>query len=128
MDNIKNVLNKITIQSLSLLAILFLLYSCSSPTSVFGVWQDTTDKGTIEFKENGEVIIIDNMSATVTGTFEVKDNKTITFELTATDIMRDSIQPIEKTIVTAKIIKFNNDDLHLTFAGETEIEQFKRRL
>ncbi len=103
-----------------------ILTSCSLQASIYGVWQDINDKGTIEFKKNGEVIIIDNMSATVTGTYELKDNQLITFELTATDVMKDSIQPIDKTIVTANIIKLSKNELQINFAGRTGVEHYKR--
>jgi hypothetical protein len=120
-------LKKITALYLSLFtATIIILASCMTQPSIYGLWQDTNEAGTIEFKTNGEVIIIDNMSATVTGTFTVRDNELITFELTATDIMSDSIQPMTKTIVTAKIIKFDNDELQLRFAEKTEIEHYKR--
>ena len=66
------------------------------------------------------------MSATVTGTYTLEGNKLITFELTATDIMKDSLQPMEKTIVSANIIKFNSDELQLNFVGRTEVDHYKR--
>ncbi len=127
MNNVKNGLNKVTRLYISLLitSIIFLV-SCSSETSIHGLWQDTKVAGSIEFKKNGEVIIIDNIPATVTGTFEIKGADTITFELTATDIMSDSIQPTKKQIVNAKIVKLDNNDLQLNFPGETEIEHYKR--
>lgn len=120
-------MRKITTIYISLFfATIFILSSCSSQTSIHGLWQDTNEQGTIEFKENGEVIIIDNMSATVTGTFILEGKESIRFEFTATDIMKDSLQPMEKTIVSANIIKFNNDDLLLKFVGRTEVEHYKR--
>lgn len=109
-----------------LTATIIIFAACTTQSSIHGLWQDTKEAGTIEFKTNGEVIIVDNMSATVTGSFELKENDSITFELTATDIMRDSIQPTTKTIVTAKIIKFDNDELQLSFSGNTGVEHYKR--
>jgi hypothetical protein len=118
-------LKKVTQFTISLLTLsLTFLFSCSSPSSLHGLWQDTQQAGTIEFKSNGEVIIIDNMSATVTGTFELKENAII-FELTATDIMSDTLQPTEKRVVTAKIVKFNDNELELDFTGN-EVEKYKR--
>ncbi|MBL1142124.1 MAG: hypothetical protein HND53_08865 [Proteobacteria bacterium] len=119
-------MNKVKIFYVFLLAAsVIFLASCSSELSIHGLWQDTNAAGTIEFKTNGEVIIIDNMSATVTGTFEINKNDSITFELTATDIMSDSIQPTEKRTVTAKIVEFNDNKLQLNFNGE-KIEHYKR--
>jgi hypothetical protein len=120
-------LKKITTFFLSLVTVsVFILSSCSTQSSLHGLWQDTNAEGTIEFKTNGEVIIIDNMSATLTGTFKLNDNNVITFEFTATDIMKDSIQPMEKTIVTARVVKFNNEELQLSFADNNEVEYYKR--
>lgn len=105
---------------------IMVLSSCSTESSINGLWQDTKDDGTIELKENGDVIIVDNMSVTVTGIYVIDDDNLITFEFTASDILRDSIQPIKKTVVTAKIIKLSGDELQLSFSGETEVESFKR--
>jgi hypothetical protein len=107
-------------------AFFFFLTSCSTETSIHGLWQDTNDEGTIEFKSDGSVIIIDNMSATVTGTFNIQNNKQITFELTATDIMQDSIKPIEKTTVIAKILEFDKNKLKLSFGNDPDIESYER--
>ena len=73
-----------------------------------------------------EVIIVDNMSATVTGNYKLEGSDKLIFELTASDIMNDSIQPISKTTVTAKMIKFTHDELQLRFADDNETEDYKR--
>lgn len=119
-------MNKFALLYLALFpTFLFFLTSCSTQSSLHGLWHDTNDAGTIEFKNNGEVVITDNASATVTGDF-ILENDTITFELTASDILQQSIQPISKTTVKAKIIKLDNDQLQLEFIGHTEIESYKR--
>lgn len=120
-------MNKVkTLYALLLTATMILLASCSTESSIYGLWQDTNAAGTIEFKTNGEVIIVDNTSATVMGNFSLTEKDVVTFELTATDIMSDSIQPTEKRIVTAKITKLNDDELQLGFAEETDIENYRR--
>lgn len=120
-------MKKITVLCLSLLTITTLvLASCSAESTIKGLWQNTREPGTIEFKANGEVIIVDNMSATVTGSYEIVNDNLITFRLTATDILRDSIQPISEEVVTAKIIKFNGYELQLKFSENAEIENYKR--
>lgn len=118
-------MNKVITLYLSLLASILILASCSTQSSLYGLWQDTTEKGSIEFKKNGDVIIVDNMSATATGSFKEED-QLINFELTATDIMKESIQPITKTMVTAKIIKLDKNELQLSFSGQSKIEHYKR--
>jgi len=91
-----------------------------------GLWQGTEDFGTIEFKETGEVIIVDNMSATVMGHYEIEDDGLIKFELMASDILRESIQPIKKTLIRAKIVKLKGNRLQLQFIGKDGIENFRR--
>ncbi len=107
-------------------ATIIILTSCTTQSSIHGLWQDITEEGTIEFKTDGTVTIIDNMSSTVTGTFTVKEGEWITFELTASDIFEDSIQPMTKITVKAKIIKFNSDELQLRFPEKDEVEHYKR--
>lgn len=113
--------------SISIFTILLIaLTSCAEKPSLVGQWQSTKDSGTIEFKPNKEVIIVDNMSATVTGNYKLEGSDKLIFELTASDIMNDSIQPISKTTVTAKMIKFTHDELQLRFADDNETEDYKR--
>lgn len=119
-------MNKNITLYLSLLTAVIILASCTTQSSIYGLWQEAKDVGTIEFKKDGTVIIVDNMSATVTGNFINEENNLITFELTATDIMRDSIQPITKTIITAEIININDHQLQLKFSGQTEVENYNR--
>ena len=84
------------------------------------------DAGTLEFKAIGEVIVVDNMSATLMGHYKVEGNNMIKFELTATDILRDSVQTITKQVITAKIIKLSVDELQLRIAEENELEHYRR--
>ena len=118
---------RITSPYIALFAIsLIALISCTEKPSLEGKWQSTKDSGTIEFKSSGEIIIIDNMSATVKGNYKREGNDTLIFELTTSDVMSDSMQPIVKTIVTAKIVKFTKDELHLRFADDDETEDYQR--
>jgi len=120
-------MKKITGLYASLLtAMIIVLAACSMPSPINGLWKDTQDDGTIEFKGNGDVIVVDNMSVTVMGTYTIENDNLITFEFTASDILRDSIEPIEKTVVTAKIIKLEGDELQLSFFGDTKTEIFSR--
>ena len=102
------------------------LASCATQHTINGLWQNTKEIGTIEFKETGEVIVVDNMSATVTGYYQIGEDDLITFELLASDILRPSVQPIPKTVITAKIITFTGDALQLRFPGEDGLENYQR--
>lgn len=120
-------LNKVTTLYISLLTtFIFALASCSTQSTIHGLWQDTKEAGTIEFKTNGEIIIIDNMSATVTGVYQLKDNGEIKIELTASDILKESLEPIETTVITAQIVKLTSDELQISFGGKIKIENYKR--
>ncbi len=66
------------------------------------------------------------MSATVIGYYEIVDDDLIKFELTASDILRDSVQPSTKTVLTAKIIRINDDELQLRFTEEGGVENYLR--
>ena len=59
------------------------------------------------------------MSATVIGYYEIENDNLIRFELIASDILRDSVQPSPKTVITAKIVQFSGDELQLQFSGES---------
>lgn len=106
--------------------VIIVLASCTTQPTINGLWEDTKEVGTIEFKSTGEVIIVDNMAATVTGYYALEDDDLIKFELIASDILRDSIQPSPKTVITAKIIGLNDDVLQLRFAGEVEVVNYRR--
>jgi len=84
------------------------------------------ENGSIEFKATGEVIVVDNMSATVTGSYQIEEDNLIRFELTASDILRDSVEPVPKTVITANIMTLSGDELQLRFAGEDAIENYRR--
>jgi len=111
---------------LLLIMVSIALASCATQAAINGLWQNTEEIGTIEFKATGEVIIVDNMSATVTGYYKIGEDNLITFELLASDILRPSIQPMPKTVITAKIITFTEDTLQLRFPGEDGLENYRR--
>lgn len=102
------------------------LASCTTQPAINGLWQSTKEIGTIEFKATGEVIIVDNMSATVIEYYAIENDDLIKLELIASDILRDSVQPSPKTVITAKIVKFNGDELQLQFAGEAGVVNYWR--
>ncbi|MDC0598290.1 hypothetical protein OAP18_00405 [Gammaproteobacteria bacterium] len=118
---------KLFLISLVSITSLFILTSCTVQPEIVGLWQSTDDFGSIEFKANGEAIVMDNMSATVVGRYEIEDDL-VKFELNATDIMRESIETVPTVVVTATLISLEGDDLQLYFEGEDRIESFKRAL
>ena len=115
--------NKILLQSA---VIILALTSCTTQPDIIGLWQSTGESGSLEFRSSGEVVIVDNMSATVTGTYAIGEDNLITMELTASDILRDSVEPVPKTVVTAYIMTLNADRLQLRFPREGAIENYQR--
>ena len=109
-----------------LTVVIIVITSCTTQTTLIGLWESTNESGSIEFKTSGEVIIVDNMSATVIGSYEIEEDDLIKFELTASDILRDSVQPSSKTTITAKIMTLKGDELQLRFTGEDEQENYRR--
>lgn len=107
------------------LAAMVLLISCSTRPEVVGLWQSTEDEGTLELTSTGEVVVTDNLSATVTGRYEIEDDGSIRLELTGSDILRDSIQPTPKTIIRARV-ELAGDELTLLFDGGRATERYRR--
>lgn len=114
------------VRSISILAVITALVSCVAQPALNGFWQGTEEFGSIEFKATGEVIVVDNMSATLTGYYEIDNDGLIKFEFIASDILRESVQPMEKTVLWARIVKLKGDELQLQFLGKEGMESFRR--
>ena len=106
-----------------LLALIFVA-SCSNQSNIVGLWQSAGDAGTLEFKVTGEITVVDNMSATMVGRFVIEGDS-LTFELTGSDILRESVQPIP-TIVLKADFDLQGDELILHLNGEDETEIYRR--
>jgi len=119
-------LNKVMARSISVLALVIVLVSCIAQPTLNGFWQGTEEFGSIEFKATGEVIVVDNMSATLTGYYEIDNDGLIKFEFIASDILRESVQPMEKTVLRARIVELKGDELQLQFLGREGVESFRR--
>ena len=109
-----------------LIVTIIVLASCTTQSSLHGFWKNVEGDDTIEFKAGGEVIIVDNMSATVIGNYKIEDNGLLKIELIASDILRDSVQSGPKTTISAKIMTLNSDKLQLQVVGENGVENYRR--
>lgn len=89
-----------------------------------GFWQSTKDAGTLEFKSTGEVTVMDNMSATMGGQFEIEEGRYIKIEWTSSDILRASLEPMTPTTVRVEF-DLDGDQLKL-FGGENGTETYYR--
>lgn len=102
-----------------------LLVSCSAESELVGLWQSTDDDGTIEFESTGEVVVTDNMAATVSGRYEIEEDGSLRLELTGSDILRDSVQPMPEAVIEAHF-ELTGDELTLLFNGGSESESYRR--
>ncbi len=117
-------MNRIIRTCLGLL-VLALLTSCSSQPTVVGLWQSTDEAGTLEFKATGEVTVVDNMSATMVGRFEIEDGNQMRIKWTASDILRESVEPISPIAVKVEF-DLSGDELSLRFNGESATKTYRR--
>ena len=101
------------------------LVSCSTESELVGVWQSTDDEGRIEFKSTGEVVVTDNMAATVSGRWEIDEDGLLRLELTGSDILRDSVQPMPESVIEAHF-ELIGDELTLLLSGGAESESYRR--
>lgn len=101
------------------------LVSCSTESELVGLWQRTDNEGTIEFKSTGEVVVTDNMAATVSGRYELEEDGSLRLGLTDSDILRDSVQPMPEAVIEAHF-ELTGDELTLLFSGGSESESYRR--
>lgn len=105
------------------------LFSCVSKSNVLGRWLNVENKGTIELRGNGTFEGVDNMGASFKGNYIINSGN-IKFEITHTNIMRETMQAeIPSEVVNAKI-SINEDELQFKFISEeenkVEIERYRR--
>ena len=67
----------------------------------------------------------DNMAATVSGRYEIEEDGSLQLELTGSDILRDSVQPMPETVIEAHF-ELTGDELTLVFSGGSESEKYRR--
>jgi hypothetical protein len=61
----------------------------------------------------------------VTGRYEVEEDGSLRLELTGSDILRDSVQPMPEAVVEAHL-ELTGDELILLFDGGSESESYRR--
>ena len=112
-----------------LLILTFVLFSCASKSNVLGRWLSVENKGTIELREDGTFAGVDNMGASFKGNYII-NNGNIKFEITHTDIMRETLQPETSPEAVNAKISINEDELQFMFISdekdEVEIERYRR--
>jgi hypothetical protein len=116
-------------QYILLIFLTFVFFSCESKPNFLGRWQNAEDEGRIEFREDGTFVGTDNMGATFKGNYLI-NNENIKLEITHTDIMRKTLQPIINPEVVNAKISIKGDELQLIFInnqeGKVEIEKYWR--
>lgn len=111
-----------------LLAIItaFSLNGCEQSPDELGLWNAVGDDGSIEFKSSGEIILVDNMKATLIGHYRRDANDSLEIEFSASNILKQDIEPIEPMLVQASIA-IVGDELVISHGdGEKDIYQKAR--
>jgi hypothetical protein len=113
---------------LMVIVVAFGLTACTSTTNIVGKWQSIHDSGTIEFKSDGRFVIVDNMSATSKGNYKITEKNNLSRELTHSNIMKESIQPVNNPeVVKAQFVIIKNE-LQITRSSKekSNIEIYRR--
>lgn len=107
----------------------FIFFSCASKPDVYGRWQHIENQGMIELREDGTFTGVDNMGATFKGNYTI-NNGNIKFEITHSDIMRETVQPETSPETINAKIRISDDELQFMYLsdkeGKVEIERYQR--
>lgn len=108
------------------LAVLFLFAACNPEPDVVGKWKAIGDQGTLEFREDGSVEMVDNMGAVFKGTYDISNSGKLKLIFTQHNILSKNIKPMKKPeIVNVKIYAMRNE-LTLTSPDTKEIIKYRR--
>lgn len=114
------------INQLLLLSALVLLSACGADTPEIGKWVSDSGQGSIEFKSNGDVIVIDNMNLEVTGSYNIEDNDSVLFRLKGKNIFDPKATPTNITYTIRANYEIKGDKLKLTVEEEGEVLDYRR--
>ncbi len=105
---------------------LFLFAACTPAPDVVGKWNAIGEPGTLEFHEDGSVEMVDNMGATLKGSYNISRSGNVKLIFTQSDILSDHMKPMdEPEIVNAKIYVQKNE-LTLTSPDIKEVLRYRR--
>jgi len=112
---------------LMVIVVAFSLTACTT-TNIVGKWQSIHDSGTLEFKSDGRFVIVDNMGATSKGNYKITEKNNLTLELTHTNIMKESIQPVNNPEVVKAQFAIIKNELQITRSSKekSNIEIYRR--
>ncbi len=116
-------MKRVTLKSMArvfVLGMLVLLFACSNEPNEIGVWEHTTDEGSLEFKADGRVIMVDNMKSTVAGTYRLTDSGELSLNLTMSNIMKEELEQMDPFEIKAQM-QVNGDTLEFIIDGQTDV-------
>ncbi len=107
-------------------ALMWALTGCGQPPDLVGAWSGERDEGSLEFRDDGQVIVVDEQKGTVRGRYVVEAEDRIVLRLDSTDILRDGLESIPEEVRTATI-SLDGDQLTMKIEGEDRAAVYRRR-
>jgi hypothetical protein len=108
------------------IAALFLFAACTPAPSVIGKWKAIGEPGTLEFHENGSVEMVDNMGATLKGSYVISRSGNVKLIFTHSDILNDHIKPMDEPETVNGKIYVQKNELTLTSPETKEVLRYRR--
>ena len=106
--------------------LIIFLSACGEDNSRFvGLWVSDTGKGSIEFKANNDVVVIDNMGLKVTGNYRVENDYTIFLRLKGRDIFDKQSKDTSNYAIRVNY-EIKGGKLKLTIEDEGEVLDYRR--
>jgi len=94
-----------------------LVLGCGLRPTVTGRWQDVKGPATVHFEADGVFHAVDNEGMAVSGTYRLKGNDQIQFEVDHGETQNEIIQ--------ARMV-LEEDRMVLIFPGDDEVETYRR--
>ena len=93
------------------------LTSCAGAPGIIGKWQEPGTTATMEFFRDGTFTAVDDMEMEVSGSYVLRKNGGILFEI---------IHPESSPETISAILSVKGDELTLTFGDDKEVEKYRR--
>jgi len=103
-----------------------LVSGCSKVDSpIVGKWVSDSGQGSIEFKPNEDVIVVDNMDLKITGKYKIEDDYTIFLRLKGPDIFNKESKEVSRYAIRANY-EIRGNKLKITVEDEGEVLDYRR--
>lgn len=108
------------------IAALFLFTACTPAPDVIGKWKAIGEPGSLEFHENGSVVLVDNMGATLKGSYRISKSGYVEMIITHTDILSDHMKLLDEPETVNVKVHVKNNELTLTSPDTEEFIRYRR--